>query len=346
MIIITFFYYYLIVLSSHYILTKSISLTKLYNRQLKYILYNKNGTINLDEKKEIEKCQKQLYLLHYDCKVNGIFNSNMEECVKAFQNRNDLNVTGIIDNKTYNTLFSNSSIPADPSRMAEGSKEKLITFDAIPKSYKQIIKSEDISFFNNKLNDPEYPEYKDMENFEFILKKYTGNDYHYLNDYLKYGNITTKFSEDELKSWTYCLHYSLTKQSDVQDGSVVYRGVKYSIPEDWVVGKEFYFAEFVSTSLKKNVAKDFSNNGTILYITIKNNKNNSYCRNVEKLSHYIDEREVLITAYSHFKITKIEKNIVHLDCEGYDKGFRKYPSYNIKIFICSSIMLTLILNYF
>ncbi len=66
------------------------------------------------------------------------------------------------------------------------------------------------------------------------------------------------FSEDELKSWAYCLHSSLQfRTSNVKNGTVVYRGISVSAPKDWKVGKRFYFGEFVSTSLSEEVAKNF-----------------------------------------------------------------------------------------
>lgn len=91
------------------------------------------------------------------------------------------------------------------------------------------------------------------------------------------------------------------------------------------MGKKFYFAEFISTSLKIETAKKFAKKndgslGPILVITIKNNGNNgrnNYCRYVEDFTEFKGEDEVLITAFCIFKITKIDGNIFYLDCEGY-----------------------------
>jgi hypothetical protein len=63
------------------------------------------------------------------------------------------------------------------------------------------------------------------------------------------------FSEDELKSWVYCLHSSLQyRTSNVSNGTRVYRGVKLSPPSDWKIGKKFYFGELlkVFSSFFKN----------------------------------------------------------------------------------------------
>ena len=62
----------------------------------------------------------------------------------------------------------------------------------------------------------------------------------------------------------------------------------------------------------------------MLVITLKNNGTNgrnNYCRSVEDISQFSYEKEVLITAFCIYKITKIEKidgmTVYYLDCEGY-----------------------------
>ena len=63
--------------------------------------------------------------------------------------------------------------------------------------YRSIINERDKSFYDNR---------KDLlDSFSFVIKKYTGDDYWYLNDFLREGKVQ-KFSKSELKSWTYCLH--------------------------------------------------------------------------------------------------------------------------------------------
>lgn len=52
----------------------------------------------------------------------------------------------------------------------------------------------------------------------------------------------------------------------------------------------FFFNEFVSTSLNKNVAKSFSNGGILLIITLTNTYEN-YCRFIGDISEYKKEEK-------------------------------------------------------
>ena len=199
------------------------------------------------------------------------------------------------------------------SRLEIGAKQRIVTFQYFTDSYKEIISERDKSFYKTKDQGSE------LDNFSYVINKYTGNDYWKLNNYLRYGKVSG-FSEDELKSWAYCLHSSLQyRTSNVSNGTRVYRGVKLSPPSDWKIGKKFYFGEFVSTSTDEDVAESFSDGGTLMEIKIKNNGTNgrnNYCRYVGDISDYSDEEEVLITAFCIFKITDIEGNYYYLDCEG------------------------------
>ena len=198
------------------------------------------------------------------------------------------------------------------SRLEESSKRTIITMQYFTDKYKQIIKERDKSFYDTKKDD--------LDNFAYVIKRYTGYEYWYLNNFLREGKVEG-FSEKELKSWAYCLHSSLQfRTSNVNNGTIVYRGVSLPAPKDWKVGKKFYFGEFISTSLDINVAKNFSCGETLMVITIKNNgtgKRNNYCRYVEDITNYPGEKEVLITAFCIFKITKIDGKTYYLDCEGY-----------------------------
>lgn len=202
------------------------------------------------------------------------------------------------------------------SRLEVGASLSIKTFQNFSNKYKEIIKEKDLSFYKNKFKDRN----DEMGNFIYVINKYTGNDYKKLNNYLREGKIQG-FTEKELKSWTFCLHSSLSFLStNVKEGTVVYRGLSNSVPSDWKVGKQFYFGEFVSTSLSLDVAKSFANGGPILIITIKNNGvkgRNNYCRSVDDISQYKGEKEVLITAFCIFKITKIVGKNYYLDCLGY-----------------------------
>ena len=198
------------------------------------------------------------------------------------------------------------------SRLEEGAKKNIKTTQYFTDTYKEIIKERDKSFYDKNKSD--------FDNFSYVLNRYTGYEYWYLNNYLKNG-IVEEFTEKELKSWAYCLHSSLQfRTSNVKNGTVVYRGVGTPVPSDWKVGSRFYFPEFISTTLDYDTAKSFSNGVTILVITIKNNGNdgrNNYCRYIADISIYPDEKEVLITAFCIFTVTKIDGNTYYLDCEGY-----------------------------
>ena len=197
------------------------------------------------------------------------------------------------------------------SRLEEGAKKSIKTTQYFTDKYKEIIKERDKSFYNNNKSD--------FDNFSYVLNRYTGDEYWYLNNYLRNGKVEG-FTEKELKSWAYCLHSSLQfRTSNVKNGTVVYRGVATPAPSSWKVGSRFYFPEFVSTSLDYDIAYNFSKGVTMFVITIKNNGNdgrNNYCRNIADISNY-DEEEVLITAFCIFTITKIDGNTYYLDCEGY-----------------------------
>ena len=88
------------------------------------------------------------------------------------------------------------------SRLEEQSKNIIITKQYFSKDYISIIKERDKSFYDQNKTD--------FDNFSFVINKYTGEDYKYLNEYLKTGKVIgNKFTEKELKSWAYCLHSSL-----------------------------------------------------------------------------------------------------------------------------------------
>ena len=198
------------------------------------------------------------------------------------------------------------------SRLDEGAKKSLITMQYFTDKYKEIIRERDKSFYDKNKSE--------LDNFAYVIKRYTGYEYWFLNNFLREGKIEG-FNEKELKSWAYCLHSSLQfRTSNVKNGTVVYRGVSIPAPKDWKVGNRFYFGEFMSTSLDINVAKKFSKAVTLLFITLNNNGvngRNNYCRYVEDITQYKGEEEIIITAFCIFKITKIDGNIYYLDCEGY-----------------------------
>jgi hypothetical protein len=50
---------------------------------------------------------------------------------------------------------------------------------------------------------------------------------------------------------------TIEELDDIPRYTTVYRGVRKRPPYNWKVGDEFYFPEFISTSLKEDIAKDF-----------------------------------------------------------------------------------------
>ena len=190
------------------------------------------------------------------------------------------------------------------------------------------IKSKDFSFIN--LSKEEKFKYYSVENHQqlkddiFVIKLYSDSFYIYINEYLRAEKINY-FTKEQLNSWTCCLQLALSRNKNVKENTVVYRGVKYKFPSDIGIGSKFYFREFVSTSIKKEFCEDWINNkGTIMIITIKNNGINghpNYCYYIEDISMNPKEFEVLISSHCYFTVNKIvkENNIeyVSLTCEGY-----------------------------
>ena len=218
----------------------------------------------------------------------------------------DISDTTIDSNKTKNISRLEAQAKAGPNKT-------LVTFQYYTDSYKSIINERDKSFYDSNI--------EDEDNFKYVIEKYSGPEYEILNDYLRFGKLSNYFTETELKSWAYCLHSSLQfRTSNVEEGTVVYRGVSIPAPKTWKVGDKFYFAEFISTSKNISEAEKWANKTTLMVITIKNNGvegKNNYCRYIADISLYPTEEEVLITAFSLFKITKIEGYYYYMDCEGY-----------------------------
>ena len=118
----------------------------------------------------------------------------------------------------------------------------------------------------------------------------------------------------------------------VENNTIVYSGVhidQCALNEEFKIGRRLYFGKFLSTSLDKEKAKEFTfGNGFLFIITIKNNEENNYCYNIEKfavVNHegYEDaEREILITAFALFQITNIVKGNditeIYMDCFGFE----------------------------
>ena len=204
------------------------------------------------------------------------------------------------------------------SALAVASHQEIKVCGSPSPKYVEIMQQKNESFFNkNNLG---------TNNYDFVLKSYTNSSY--INNYLRENQILNN-TENDLKSYVWCLHKAIFQNNqNVQNDIIVYRGVNVKIPNNIGVGSKFYFPEFLSTSKDINVAKSFAGSGTLMYITIQNNGINGkkiYCRDVESISSYPHEKEIIFTSYCYFRVTKIEKSPqldqIYLTCEGHHFEF-------------------------
>ncbi len=201
------------------------------------------------------------------------------------------------------------------SRMDIQSEDKIIIFHCDDHFYQYI---------NKAIDEKDINEEKVIK----VLREYTNEKYIQMNGYLRKGNYFMDSQSgiasifllglpmiiylDNLASIK-SLYLGLQDKIYIKDlinikeGTVVYRGVKTKPPSSWKVGYQFYFAEFVSTSLDINKAKEF---GPYIFVISLYGKG---FKGVEKLSYYPSEKEILINAYSKFKITNISGNYYYMD---------------------------------
>ena len=173
----------------------------------------------------------------------------------------------------------------------------------------------------------------------FVIRLYSSFYYKFITNYIREGKILEKcekiykgekkifkgFTEEQLKSWIYCLQLALSRNKNVEENTIVYRGVKVKFPTNIGIGTKFYLKEFLSTTTKKEFAEDWiKNKGTIMIITIKNNGTNghpNYCYYIEDISKTKKQYEVLVSSHCYFTVSKIERgeelDYISLICEGY-----------------------------
>ena len=127
------------------------------------------------------------------------------------------------------------------------------------------------------------------------------------------------------------MHLALSRNKNVKENTIVYRGVKCKFSKEIGIGSKFYFEEFLSTSIKKDFCEGWiidkhtgKKIGTIMTITIKNNGINgypNYCCYIEDITYTKKQYEVLISSHCFFTVTKIIRNMdidyVDLICEGF-----------------------------
>ena len=142
-------------------------------------------------------------------------------------------------------------IPISP--LAIASQEEIQFSLNPPSSYFQMLNKKDESYFNKNNSN--------RSNYDFILSSYTGSGAGRVNHYLR--NNKNTFLDNELNSYIWCLHKAITENIvNVQNNTVVYRGVKAKIPHNIGIGAKFYFPVFLSSSRDFNIARGFAANGT------------------------------------------------------------------------------------
>ena len=208
-------------------------------------------------------------------------------------------------------------IPKSPLAIQSQQVIKLCLDPKPPQLYFKILEEKDESFYQNKSN-----HFQNLSNYDYVLKLYSQAST--INSFLR--NPPANNPSPSSKSNVWCLHKAITKSNNnVKNGITVYRGVCFKLPNNIGVGTKFYFPEFLSTSTDINIAKDIAMNGTLMYITILNNGINGkkvYCRNIEYISDYPFQKEVLFTSYCQFIVTDIKRNpnldLLYLSCEGHN----------------------------
>ena len=192
------------------------------------------------------------------------------------------------------------------SPLAEASQREFKIFEKPSSDYQEIINEKDYSFYKTNfiVNDNDY----------YVINKYSSNDYIYINDFLRTGKIDgEKYTEKQIKSWVWCLHSALTsKKSNVPNSTIYFRGLAVPFPQEIEIGTKFILREFISVSKSLDIALIYSGGKTLFIIRIENNNipPGFYCKDIEGMSVYNNEKEVLITFHCSFQLTKKEKKIV------------------------------------
>ena len=211
----------------------------------------------------------------------------------------------------------------------------LITCQEPVKYIENAINSKDLSFTEKLKKNPDFEDVAKIEGQElnndfFIIRLYTSVYFGFINQYLR-TEVPLEtfrgfkgFTREELNSWICCLQLALSRNRNVKDGTIVYRGASLKFSSDIQINSRFYFREFLSTSTKKEFCLDWiKNKGTIMEITIKNNGTNdmpNYCYYIEDITYTTEQYEVLFSSHCYFVVTKIIKtkdiDYVHLICLG------------------------------
>ena len=215
-------------------------------------------------------------------------------------------------NDTNNNEIITCNTPVDYIISAIQSKDY-----SFAKEFKQNKKFEDNYLLNGQILNDDF----------FVIRLYSSSYYKNINEYMRTKKTPDDvFNEKEIISWISCLQLALSRNKNVEDDTIVYRGIgNRKFPQSIGVGSKFYFREFTSTSKDKSAAEEFQEDeGTLLIIRIKNNGTNgypNYCFYINDISHFDNEEEVLISSHCYYIVTKIEHkrdiDYVYLTCEGY-----------------------------
>ena len=191
------------------------------------------------------------------------------------------------------------------------------------------MKSNDFIFYDLardvNYHDLAYINGQKLNNDNFILRIYTCNYYSYLNNYLQDKKVDY-FKEEQIKSFACCLQLALSRNKGIKENTIVYRGIrKFKFPQEIIKGSKFYLTEFMSTTTNIKVAKSFMGDiGTLMEIKIQNNGTNNYlnyCYDVQKISCYPNEEEILLSSHCCFVVEQITRgelfDYVRMRCEGF-----------------------------
>ena len=299
------------------------------NKTCKFGVYVYKNPLHAENSSDIITIGGLEYKIMFMCRVNtSKINQpeNFKDCWILSPSPDEI--------RPYKILIK--KIPKSPLAIASQGEIKICR-GSPPSFYFDIIKQRDESYMNNLnnfngnmniMNNNFIFNNQNNQNvqnkYDLVLKEWTGSGALKINNYLR--NNIKALPEPILKSNVWCLHKAITKGiNNVPNNTTVYRGIKAKIPFNIGVGTKFYFQEFLSTSKDINIARNFANFGTLMIISIQNNGTNGkkvYCRDIENISNFNFEKEIIFTAFCQFKVTKIEKqnnlDVIYLTCDGYN----------------------------
>ena len=284
-----------------------------------YFYKNPNYAENSSEKINIGGFE---YKIMFMCRINPLKirqPENFQDCWILSPSSDEV--------RPYKILIK--KIPITPLTIASQQEIKLCLNQPNP-IYFQIMQEKDESFYNKKNTG----NLNNLSNYDYVLKLYSqGSSINFfLRDPYNQNNQNGPFifNNDfnnlyDKKSFVWCLHKAITQNyPNVPNDTIVYRGVFFKLPYNIGVGTKFFFPEFLSTSRDINIAKDIASNGTLMIITIQNNGIHGkkfYCRDIEYISDYPEQKEILFTSHCQFRVTRIEKtpalDYLYLICEGH-----------------------------